>query len=249
MEASFHFSFEIYATKKVVTKFRRTEQSDPESSYPQHASSAASRCHVSQDSEYTHDNSNRNAVDRLWIEHIASLPGTTFEKVVNVFRNRGLWSVDRYVFTHDDFAPSIVTDPPETIQAEKPAADGIENFSPSSVYEAKPRIPRQIPDRNGYIPVNNISPLTLHTGEGPRPKSRRKHTASGAGLTRTVHQESLNRSNIAGFSGAKPKTKTLYAERKAVTQRIKSHYAEENCCLLCGETYDGVWMQRERCKN
>jgi hypothetical protein len=61
----------------------------------------------------------------------------------------------------DDFVPSTVTDRPETIQAEKPAADGIENFSLSSIREAKPKTPKQTPGYNEYIALENSIPLPL----------------------------------------------------------------------------------------
>jgi hypothetical protein len=53
---------------------------------------------------------------RLLAEHIASpvgmafLKAATMETAMNVFRNSGLWRVDRCVFVYDDFTPSMITD-------------------------------------------------------------------------------------------------------------------------------------------
>jgi hypothetical protein len=61
-------------------------------------------------------------VKRLSTEYIEPLVGMAFpraattETAMNGFRNRGLWPVDHFVFMDDDFAPSIVTERPETIQ-------------------------------------------------------------------------------------------------------------------------------------
>jgi hypothetical protein len=63
-------------------------------------------------------NLKENSWQRLSTEHIASLVGTEFSKAatmetaMNGFRNRGLWPVDRCVFTDDDFVPSMVTNRP-----------------------------------------------------------------------------------------------------------------------------------------
>lgn len=59
---------------------------------------------------------------RLSTKNIASLVGMTFQRAaamqtaMDEFRNNGLWSADRYVIEDDDFAPSMPTDRPETIQ-------------------------------------------------------------------------------------------------------------------------------------
>jgi hypothetical protein len=60
------------------------------------------------------------------------------ETTMDGFRNSGLWPVDRYVFTDDDFAPSTVTDRPETIELQKIAAAGIEHFGLGSAYATMP---------------------------------------------------------------------------------------------------------------
>jgi hypothetical protein len=78
----------------------------------------------------------------------------TTETTMNGLRNSRLWPADRFVFT-DDFAPSIVTDRPQTIQLEKATADGIENFCLTSAHGAK----SATPGHNGYIPIEKISPL------------------------------------------------------------------------------------------
>jgi hypothetical protein len=134
-----------------------------------------------------------------------------FQRAVNGFRNSELWPVDRCVFTDDDFAPSMATDQPQTIQREGPPSEGSENFSLSSVLAAKPATAKQTPGYNGYTPRETTGPLPPYSAERPRPKSRRKDTASGVVLIRTAHKESLNNPNIAGFSAAKPKRRTLCA--------------------------------------
>jgi hypothetical protein len=102
---------------------------------------------------------------RLSAEHTASLVGMAFpraarmEKAKNGFRNSGLWPANSCVFTDDDIAPSMVTNRPETIQLEKTTADGIEHFSLSSAYAAKPETLKQTPGYKGYISVEKISPL------------------------------------------------------------------------------------------
>jgi hypothetical protein len=146
----------------------------------------------------------------------------TMETAVNGFRNSGLWPVDRCVFTGDDVAPSMVIDRPEIIQLERPTTEWIDYFILSPAHAAKPAAPKQTPCCNGYIPMEKIIPLPSNPAERPRPKSRRKHTASGV-LTVTLHKESLNGPNIAGLSGAKPKRKTLCAKTKAVAQKKQSH--------------------------
>jgi hypothetical protein len=67
--------------------------------------------------------------------------------------------------------------------------------------------------------MEKISPLASKSAEPPKPKSRKKHTLYGVVLTRTPHKDYFNRPNIAGFSGAKPKRKILYAKTKAVDQK------------------------------
>jgi hypothetical protein len=86
--------------------------------------------------------------------------------------------VDRYVFTDDDFAPSVITDRPETNQIEKQMADGFEIFSLSSAHAAKPTNTKQTPGYNGCIPVQKITSLPSNSAERPRPKSRRNHTGN-----------------------------------------------------------------------
>jgi hypothetical protein len=117
----------------------------------------------------------------------------TMQTAMNMFRNGGLWYADRCVFADVDFAPSIITDLPGTIQLEKPSADEIENFSMTFVHKDKLGTPKQIPGYNEYISVEEISPQPSNTAQHPRPKSRRKHTASGVVLIRTPQKESLNR--------------------------------------------------------
>jgi hypothetical protein len=60
------------------------------------------------------------------------------------------------VFTDDEFAPSMVTDRPETVQLEKPSADGIEKFSPSSPNADQPGTRKQTLGYNGYVSVEMI---------------------------------------------------------------------------------------------
>jgi hypothetical protein len=69
---------------------------------------------------------------------------------MNGYRKTGLWPVDRYIFTDDDFAAFMVTERPETIQLEKPTAEETEHFSVSSTHAAKPAIPKQTPGYNEY---------------------------------------------------------------------------------------------------
>jgi hypothetical protein len=65
---------------------------------------------------------------RLSTEHIASFVGmvfrraTTMESTMNLPGNSRFWFVDLSVFTDDDFAPSMTTDRPETVQLEEPSA-------------------------------------------------------------------------------------------------------------------------------
>jgi hypothetical protein len=114
---------------------------------------------------------------------------------------------------------------------------------------AKPATPKETPENNGYIPVEMSSPLPSNSAERTRPKSRKKRSESGAVLTGTTHKESLNRSNIVGSLGAKPKRKRLFATAKTVAQnKQKVTSAEETCCLVCGETYGEDWIQYEKCK-
>jgi hypothetical protein len=124
----------------------------------------------------------------------------TKEVAMNGFRNSGLWPVDHFVFMDDDFAPSIFTGLPETIQLEKPTSDRIENLSLSSAHAGKLATPKQTPGCNGYIPVEKISPLSSNSTEHPRPKSRRKLSVSSVVLIRTPQKEPLNRPNRAGLS-------------------------------------------------
>jgi hypothetical protein len=57
---------------------------------------------------------------------------------VDGLRNNGMCPADRCVFADDDFALSMTTDRPETIQREKPTAEGIENFSLISTHASQP---------------------------------------------------------------------------------------------------------------
>jgi hypothetical protein len=75
------------------------------------------------------------------------------ETTKNGFKNSGLWPVDRYVFTDDDFAPSTVTDQPETIELQKITPAGIERFGLGSAYATMPATPKYTPGYNGCIPV------------------------------------------------------------------------------------------------
>lgn len=100
------------------------------------------------------------------------------EMSMNGFRNSGLWPVYHFMFTDDDFAPSIFTDLPETLQLEKPTSDRIENLSLNSAHAGKSANPKQTPGCNGYIPVGKISPLSSNSIAYLRPKSRRKHSVS-----------------------------------------------------------------------
>lgn len=59
------------------------------------------------------------------------------ETAMNGFRNSGVWCVHLFVYMGADFAPSIVTDQPETIQLEKPTGEGIENLILSSAHVSK----------------------------------------------------------------------------------------------------------------
>jgi hypothetical protein len=92
---------------------------------------------------------------RLSTEHVASLVGTAFpraatmETAMNCFKNSELWPVDRNVFMDADFAPSMVT---------------------HATHVAKPAIPKENPENNGYIPVEKISPLPSNSVERTRPK-------------------------------------------------------------------------------
>jgi hypothetical protein len=76
---------------------------------------------------------------------VASLVGVAFPRAatmqtaMNGLWNSGLWPVDRSVVTDDDFAPSLVTDRPETVQLQKPTAYGTENFSLSSELKTNSR--------------------------------------------------------------------------------------------------------------
>jgi hypothetical protein len=67
--------------------------------------------------------------------------------------------------------------------------------------------------------VEKISPLPSNSAQRWRPKQRKKHSASGVELTGTPHKESLNRPKIAGYLGAKPKRKRLFAIAKTVAQK------------------------------
>jgi hypothetical protein len=80
---------------------------------------------------------------------LAFLRATIMETAMNGSRNGGLWSVDRGVFTDDDFAPSMVADRTETIQLKRPTAEGIENFGLSSAHAAEPATPKQTTLYNG----------------------------------------------------------------------------------------------------
>jgi hypothetical protein len=113
-----------------------------------------------------------------------------------------VWPVDRFVFKDDDFAPSVVTDRPGTIQLERQTAVGTVYFSLSYAHAAKPSIPKQTPGYNGYIPVENINLLLSNCAERPTPQSRWTQPASGVVLTRTSHKESLNMPTAAGFFGS-----------------------------------------------
>jgi hypothetical protein len=63
----------------------------------------------------------------------------------------------------------------------------------------KEAVPKETPGNNGYIPVEKISPLPSNSAERARPKSRKKHSASGVVLTGTPHKESLNGLTQLGF--------------------------------------------------
>jgi hypothetical protein len=62
--------------------------------------------------------------------------------------------------------------------------------------------------------VEKISPLSSSSAERPRPKPRRKHSASGVVLNMASYKESLNMSNTSGFSAAKPKRKRCMLKQK-----------------------------------
>jgi hypothetical protein len=133
---------------------------------------------------------------------------------MNCFDNCGFWFANSSVFKGDNFAPSMVTDQPETIQQGKPSADRVENFSPNSPHAAKPGTPKQTPGYKEYIPVEDISPQSSDNSERSKSKSRNKQIVSGVVLTRIPQREPLNGPNIAGLSGAKPKRKT-HAKNKS----------------------------------
>jgi hypothetical protein len=97
--------------------------------------------------------------------------------------------------------------------------------------------------------MEKISPLHSNPTELPKPGSRKKHTVSGVALIRRPHKEPLNRPNVAGFAGAKPERKRCTQRQNAVAQRKQRCHAVETCCPLCGETYNEVWIQCQRCKN
>jgi hypothetical protein len=143
------------------------------------------------------------------------------EMAMNGFRNSGLWPVDHFVFTDDNFAPSIFTDLPETIQLEKPISDRIENLSVSSAHAGKSANPKQTPGCNGYIPVEKIRPLSSNSAEHPRPKSRRKHSVSSVVLIRTPYKKPLNRPIRAGFSQTKPKESTVCKNKMCGSEEAK----------------------------
>jgi hypothetical protein len=98
------------------------------------------------------------------------------------------------------------------------------------------------PSYNSYIPIEEIRSPRSNSAKRPRPKSRRKYTASAVVLTGTPYKKSLNKPHIFGTSGAKPKRQTLYA-RSCGSQKQKSSDARENCCFACVETYDAVWIE------
>jgi hypothetical protein len=141
----------------------------------------------------------------LSTEYNASLVGMAFPRAVtmetamNGFRNSGLWPVDHFVFTDDNFAPSMVTDRPGTVQLERQTAVRTEYFSLSYAHAAKPSTPKQTQGYNRCIPVENINLLLSNCAERPRPPSGRNQSVSGVVLARTPHKDSLNRSNVAGF--------------------------------------------------
>jgi hypothetical protein len=97
---------------------------------------------------------------------------------MNGFKNSRLWPVDRFVFTDYDSTHPMVTDRPETIQQEKPTTDEVKHFSLSSAHATKPATPKQTQGYNGYISVENISPLPSKPVQFPGAKSRGKHAAS-----------------------------------------------------------------------
>jgi hypothetical protein len=103
------------------------------------------------------------------------------ETATSGFGNGGLWPVDRRVFTHADFAPSVFTHP---------------------IRAAKAATPKRAPECCGYIAVGKISRLPSNSERHPRQKQRKKHSAAGVVLTGSSHKKSQNRPNKAGCSGA-----------------------------------------------
>jgi hypothetical protein len=122
----------------------------------QHESNAASRYQLfktlnTQKTRAVATKLRDNPSQLLSTEHNASLVGTAFpraatmETAMNGFRNSELWPVDRFVFTDDNFSPSMVTDRLGTIKLERQTAVGTEYFSLSYVHAAKSSTPKQTP--------------------------------------------------------------------------------------------------------
>jgi hypothetical protein len=81
---------------------------------------------------------------RLSLVGMAFPTAATKETAMYGFSNSGLWPVDRNVFTHADFSPSMVT---------------------HATHAATPETPKQTPGYNGYIPVEKISPLLSNSAQ------------------------------------------------------------------------------------
>jgi hypothetical protein len=92
----------------------------------------------------------------------------TMETAMNGYRDSG-----RYVFTDDDFTPSIATNRPETIKLERPNAEGIENFRLSSSHVASLK---QTLGCDGDIPVWKILVLCVQTPLNVRGQSQERNT-------------------------------------------------------------------------
>jgi hypothetical protein len=80
---------------------------------------------------------------------------------------------------------------------------------------------KQTPGYNGCIPVEKIIPQSSNSAEHQRPKSRTKQRVSSVLLIRTPHKESLNRPNIAGFSGTKPKENIVCKNKRCGSEEAK----------------------------
>jgi hypothetical protein len=177
---------------------------------------------------------------RLWTQCFASPVGialpkaATMETAMNWFRNSGRWPAGRCVFTDADFAPSMVTDRPETVRLEERNAR-YWTFQLEFCILAKPTNPKQTSSYNELNPVWKIAHW-LQTPQKGRTQNQERNTASGKVLTVTPRKESLNRPNISGSSGAQLEMETLSATAKAMAQiKQKSSDFEETRCLFCGE--------------